>query len=187
MKIHRLHLLILTALLSFGFQLGAEEATAPEAQGPPPPQEAGAPRPDNNARLLRHLLSMDNAQLAELRTTIERIEKMSPEEREVMRRHIDKIQKQSPDRFDNLRKRYEAIPEEKREAMRKKWQEMPKEERRAFLQSIRDLSPEERAEAFDAKGVLPSPPRKFRPGPPPDDETPPPPPVSPETTGTTEN
>lgn len=110
---------------------------------------------ERESRMLMHLLEMEDAELAKLRQTVERIEAMSPKERSTMRQRLGKLQKMDPERREALRERFEAIPKEKREAMRKKWMEMSPEERREWRKKLREMSLEERADAIDNAGIMP--------------------------------
>lgn len=122
-------------------------------------QPAKEPRGPNDrgheTRMLQHLLKMEQAELTELRQTIERIENMSPEEKEHMRQRIGKLQDMPPERIDAMRKRFEAIPEETREAMREKWLSQTPEERQEWREKLRDMSHEERTKVFEEEGFLP--------------------------------
>ncbi|MDP4610379.1 MAG: DUF3106 domain-containing protein [Opitutales bacterium] len=132
---------------------------ANEDAAPPPP-------PGHETRLLQHLLQMDSQELVNLRQTIERIEKMSPEEKDRLNQRIGKMRDMDPERIESMRKKYEAIPEETRQAMRKRWMEMTPEERDAWREKLRAMTPEERDDAFEENGFLPSRPKEDRKGPP---------------------
>lgn len=124
-------------------------------QADSPNKSRGPDGDGGEARMLNHLLSMDQAQLTELRQTIERIEKMSPEEKQLLRQRIGKLQDMPPERVEALRERFEAIPKETRDAMRDKWQSLSPEERREWRQKLRDMSHEERADTFEQEGFFP--------------------------------
>lgn len=110
---------------------------------------------NNQSRMLQHLLEMDDAQLSELRTTIERIQGMSPEEKTAMKQHLKTLNKMPREEVDAMRERFEAIPKEKRDEMRQRWQDMSPEERRALREKLRSLPPEERHEFMKESGIMP--------------------------------
>ena len=124
----------------------------------PPPETDSPPR--HETRLLQHLLEMDNAELANLRATIERIENMPPEERALLRQRIGKLKKMDPERIDAMREKYRAIPAETRHAMRQRWMSMTPQERAEWRKKIGNMSREERSATFQEEGFLP--PRKGR-------------------------
>ena len=120
-----------------------------------PKEQRGPKDRGNETRMLQHLLKMEQAELTELRQTIERIEKMSPEEKELLRKRIGKLQDMPPEHVDAMRKRFEAIPEETREAMREKWLSQTPEERQEWREKLRNMSHEERSKVFEEEGFLP--------------------------------
>lgn len=117
---------------------------------------------EHESRMLMHLLSMDDAELAKVRETIERIENMSPEERATLRNRLKKLQDLTPEKRKAIKERYESIPKEEREAMRQKWFNMTPEERREWRMKLRQMSPEERIEALKDEGFMPPPPPRDR-------------------------
>jgi hypothetical protein len=128
----------------------------------PPEEQRGS---GGETRLLQHLLQMDAQQLADLRQTIERIEKMSPEERAQLSERIGKIHDMPPGKIDAMRKKYEAIPEEQREAMRKRWMEMNNTERSEWRKKLRKMTDEERQAIFEEQEFMPPPPPRDKKGP----------------------
>lgn len=131
-----------------------------ENQTPEKPNLTGG---SHESRMLGHLLAMENAQLAKLRETIERIEQMPPEEKEAMRMRLKQMNKMDPNKVDAMRERFKQIPQEDREAMRKHFTDMSFEERKALREKLRNMTPEERQAYADENG-LPHPPH-FKKGP----------------------
>jgi hypothetical protein len=141
-----------------------------------PPKSSGPPDAEaREARMLGHLLRMEDAELSALRTTIERIEKMSPEEKAMLREKIQKLERMPPEEAQAMRQRFKDIDPEVREQMRERWLQMEPEARREWRQKLREMSREERAEVFEQEGFLPGrgmspkegPPPPMREGPPP--------------------
>lgn len=106
-------------------------------QGP----QAGA---GNRGELLARLLEMDADQLAQLRQTIERVENMTPAEKERAQARVKRVQKLPPERVKAMRERYQSIPAEKRAQMRQRLNQMTPEEREAWREKMRATSPEKR-------------------------------------------
>jgi hypothetical protein len=124
----------------------------------PPKDSQGPPESvQRETRMLQHFLKMETADLINLRQTIERIEGMSPEEKEKLRKRIGKLDLMRPERVKAMRERFESIPREKREAMRKRWLDLAPEERQEWHQKLRAMSPEERQEVINEQGFLPTP------------------------------
>lgn len=113
-----------------------------------------APEP-REARMLMQMLRMNDAELAKLRETVERIEAMSPEERARMRENLKELRKMKPEDQAKLREKVESIPEADRQKMRERWQQMSPEERREWRQKLKDLTPEERQAAMEEAGMSP--------------------------------
>ena len=172
--------------------LGWSNSYAQEGPEPPPSHEdQGRMHPHGEAhkpggqsgrhetRMLSHLLKLDDEQLSKLRQTIERIEKMSPEERTALQERIQKMDGMDSEKVDAMRRRFEKIPKETRDAMRQRWLEMTPEERHEWHAKLRGMSPEERQTVLREQGFLPLPPKKRNKGPknerPPLDEEEPPP------------
>lgn len=126
------------------------------------PQQRGS---GGETRILQHLLQMNDEQLVNLRQTIERIEKMSPEEKTQLREHIGRIHKMSPGKVDEMRKKFEAIPQEQREAMRERWMGLSPEERAEWREKLRSMPPEERKAVFQEQGFMAPRPHKNKKGP----------------------
>ena len=116
----------------------------------------------HETRMLKHFLKMELASLVNLRRTIERIERMTPEEKEKLRERIGELEQMRPERVKAMRERFESIPREKREAMRQRWLELPPEERQKWHQKLRAMSTEERQEVFNERGFLPTPGRAHK-------------------------
>jgi hypothetical protein len=131
----------------------------------PPSAGAGAHKqggPGGETRLLQHLLQLEDHELANLRHTIERIEKMPLEEKQQLRERIGKMQKMGPGRVQAMREKYEAIPEQEREAMRKRWAGLSSKERQAWREKFKHMSNEERQAVQKEQGFLLPPPQKDR-------------------------
>jgi hypothetical protein len=137
-----------------GAVYGQAPGLRPEAPGAT--REAGRKSPSGvESRLLQHLLSMDAKELANLRQTVERIEKMSPADRDKMRRRMKDMDAMEPGKVEAMRQYYQSIPKETREAMRRNWDAMSTEERADWRRRLRDLSPAERLRVFQEEGFLP--------------------------------
>ena len=124
------------------------------ANSPPEPRNPDGRQ--NQTRMLNHLLKMEQAELVQLRQTIERIERMAPEEKTLLRERIGKLDKMPPERVEAMRQRYEAIDPETREAMRERWLKMSPEGRHEWRKKLRKMTPEERAEVLKKEGFLPA-------------------------------
>lgn len=138
---------ILPILCSLSLSLSAVQANEGEARSPQKNSE--------ETRLLQHLLEMDDQGLADLRATIERIEKMSPEEKKQIKQRIGKMRKMDPQRVEALREKYKAIPPEDRKAMHERWSNLSSEERDAWRKKLTKMSHEERSAIFEKEGFLP--------------------------------
>ena len=128
-------------------------------------QASAAPTSDISAqkghaqetRMLSQLLELNDSQLSQLRQTIERIEKMPPEERIAMRQRIKKMHAMDPDKVRAMRQRYQEIPKETRDTMRQRWLDMGPDERKEWRLKLREMSPEERMATLKKQGFLPPP------------------------------
>lgn len=123
-------------------------------------QKQRHPGGSHESRMLGNLLSMDDAQLAKLRETIERIEQMSPEEKQAMRKRLKQMNQMDPSQVDAMRDRFQKIPKEERETMRQRWTEMSPVERQEWREKLRNMTPEERKQVTKDEGFLPPPPGK---------------------------
>ena len=108
-------------------------------------------------RMLQQLLKMEPAGLADLRQTIERIEQMTPDEKEKLRKRVSEFDQMRPERVKAMRERFESIPREDREAMRQRWLSLPLEERQEWHQKLRAMDLEERQKVLNEQGFLPTP------------------------------
>jgi predicted nuclease with TOPRIM domain len=108
-------------------------------------------------RMLQQLLKMEPAHLVNLRQTIERIEQMTSDEKEKLRKRVDELNQMRPERVKAMRERFESIPREDREAMRQRWLNLPPEERQDWHQKLRAMDPEERQKVLKEQGFLPTP------------------------------
>lgn len=121
------------------------------AQGEPAP----AQHKQHQSRLLIHLLKMDAAEITELRRTLERIEGMSPEEKQALEERVQRLHKMPTDAAQKLHQGLQSIPPEEREAMHQRWREMSPEQRKAWRQRMNALNPEQRLEQIRKEGILP--------------------------------
>ena len=117
-----------------------------------PPQDR-----KNETRMLHHLLEMEQADLTALRQTIERIERMTPDEKKLLRERITKLEKMKPERLEAMREHFDAIDPKVRDTMHKRWLEMTPEERRNWRKKLHDIPAEERINLFKAEVFLPTP------------------------------
>ena len=108
-------------------------------------------------RMLQQLLKMEPAGLADLRQTIERIEQMTSDEKEKLRKRVGELNQMRPERVKAMRDRFESIPREDREAMRQRWLNLPPEERQEWHQKLRAMAPEERQKVLKEQGFLTTP------------------------------
>tara|TARA_B110001452_G_scaffold45500_1_gene34789 strand:+ start:286 stop:768 length:483 start_codon:yes stop_codon:yes gene_type:complete len=113
-------------------------------------------------RMLQQLLKMEPAGLADLRQTIERIEQMTSDEKEKLRKRVEELNQMRPERVKAMRDRFESIPREDREAMRQRWLNLPPEERQEWHQKLRAIDPEERQKVLQEQGFLPTPGKAHR-------------------------
>ena len=124
----------------------------------PPKDSQGPPESaQRETRILKHFLNMEPADLVNLRQTIERIERMTAEEKEKLRKRVGELDQMRPERVKAMRERFESIPREKREAMRQRWLDLPPKERHEWHQKLRAMSPEQRQEVLDEQSFLPTP------------------------------
>ncbi len=155
---------LLIASLSFVSLSTAQPAGSAE-EAPAPNRQKGKKPPHNTeSRLLQHFLSMDKAELAKIRQTLERIEKMSPEERASLRRRMKDMDAADPAKIEAMRQYYTSMPKETREAMRQRWDAMTPEEKADWRRRLRDLSPVGRLEVFEKEGFLPGGRPRHKPG-----------------------
>jgi hypothetical protein len=103
---------------------------------------------------------MESGELAQLRQTIERIEQMTPEEKERMQARIKRLETMQPGQARPLRDFYRSLSKSERESMRRKWIEMPREERRQWREKLRQMPPEQRVQILKENGFLPNHPRR---------------------------
>ena len=108
-------------------------------------------------RMLQQLLKKEPADLTDLRRAIERIEHMTSDEKEKLRKRVGELNQMRPERVKAMRERFESIPREKREAMRQRWLDLPLEERQEWHQKLRAMSPEQRQKILKEQGFLPTP------------------------------
>ena len=141
--------------------------TSVGAQGVNDRASEGRAEPGSGAetRMLQHLLQMNDAELTNLRQTVERIEKMSPQEKAQLRERISKFDNMAPGKVAAMRKKFDAIPKEQRETMRKRWMEMSPEQRAEWRTQLNAMSPAERKALFEAQGFMAPPPHNHKKGP----------------------
>jgi hypothetical protein len=141
--------------------------TSVGAQGVNDRASEGRAEPGSGAetRMLQHLLQMNDAELSNLRQTVERIEKMSPQEKAQLRERISKFDNMAPGKVAAMRKKFDAIPKEQRETMRKRWMEMSPEQRAEWRTQLNAMSPAERKALFEAQGFMAPPPHNHKKGP----------------------
>jgi len=142
-------------------------ATSAGAQGVNDRASEGRAQPGSGGetRMLQHLLQMNDAELVNLRQTVERIEKMSPQEKAQLRERISKFDNMAPGKVAAMRKKFEAIPRKQRETMRKRWMEMSPEQRAEWRTQLNEMSPAERKALFEEQGFMAPPPHNHKKGP----------------------
>lgn len=148
MKLFKLILGFFGLLLSFSMPLS-------QADEPTDLQAERLVYSDKEARVLHQLLKMERHELTRLRETIERIEKMSPEEKTILSKRIHKIRQMPREQLEAMRQNFNAIPKETREAMRARWMEMNPAERAKLRARLKEMTPKERQATFEEDGVLP--------------------------------
>ena len=94
--------------------------------------------------LLDRLLSMPPDRLSHLRQTIERVEGMSPEEREDIRSKIRHFRRLHPTMRSRMFRNWEELPEETRTLLRRHLEVMTHEERRARRLQLESMEIRER-------------------------------------------
>ena len=149
----------LACLLIAAISAGAQGVNDRASEGRAQPGSGG------ETRLLQHLLQMNDAELVNLRQTIERIEKMSPQEKTLLRERIGKFDSMAPGKVDEMRKKFEAIPKQQREAMRERWMAMSPEERAEWRTQLNAMSPAERKAVFNEQGFMAPPLHNHKKGP----------------------
>ncbi|MFQ3240856.1 MAG: hypothetical protein ACI9JZ_000536 [Lentimonas sp.] len=167
MKTIQLLPLILCALIAASSSNSFAQGTPAEKPEHPGQRQGGgqaAPKSGSESRLLQHLLEMDDTQLSNIRQTLERIGKMSPEEKQKMRKRIGKMHDMPPEKVEAMRNNFKAIPQEQRKAMRERWMKMTPEDREAWRNKLREMSPEARKTAFKEQGFLAPPPKRDKKG-----------------------
>tara|TARA_B110000093_G_scaffold13964_1_gene12963 strand:+ start:13377 stop:13934 length:558 start_codon:yes stop_codon:yes gene_type:complete len=138
----------LACLLIAATSAGGQDA---HDRGPKSPPHAGSGK---ETRLLQHLLQMNDAELVNLRQTVERIEKMSPQEKTQLRERIGTINKMAPGKVAAMRQKFEAIPKEQREAMRERWMAMSPAQRKEWRTKLNEMSRAERKATFEQQGFM---------------------------------
>ena len=155
---------LLIAILSFAAQSIAQPVD-PVEEAPATIRKKGKKPPHSTeSRLLQHFLSMDQAELAKIRQTLERIEKMSPEERADLRKRMKDMDAVDTAKIEAMRQYYTSMPKARREAMRERWAAMTPEEKANWRRRLRELTPTGRLEIFDKEGFLPGGPPRHKPG-----------------------
>ncbi|MGC6454892.1 MAG: DUF3106 domain-containing protein [Coraliomargaritaceae bacterium] len=158
-----LSILLLLCLIFSGQSFAQSESTS-EKVTPPAHQPGKKPLRSTESRLLQHFLSMDQAELAKIRQTLERIEKMSPEERAGLRKRMKEMQASDPAKVEAMRQYYQSIPKETREAMRQRWDAMTADQRADWRRRLQGLSQTERLRVFEEEGFLPGGRPRHKPG-----------------------
>ncbi|MFP4674055.1 MAG: DUF3106 domain-containing protein [Opitutales bacterium] len=131
-----------------GFQLASATGNRGGEQANMKDTAAHPEQPQHKARMLDHLLSMEQEELAELRKTIERIEKMSPKEKKALKKRLARLREMDPEQIRAHRERFKAIPESARKEFKQKWHDMTPEERRKWHEKWHDMSAEEHRKHF---------------------------------------
>ena len=94
--------------------------------------------------MLDQFLRLPPEKLQLIRQTIEKIESMSPDEKESLRNQLQAFKRLHPRQQEDIRKRFDRIPSEDRAIMRQHWLQMTTEERVAERRKVQQMSPEER-------------------------------------------
>ncbi len=94
--------------------------------------------------MLDRLLSLPPERLSHMRTTIERIERMSDDEKHDLREKIREFKRLNPNQRTRLHRQWEGIPKETRSLLRQHWQDMSQEDRRAERLKLQHMNPQER-------------------------------------------
>ena len=105
------------------------------------------PEGSNHQREMRNLerfLMLPPEKLAEMRRTIETIEKMSPEERDAMRRRIEEYRKMNPNMRQRMKDSLGDIPPGDHRFLRRHFFLLTPEQRKAEHKKINNMTPEKR-------------------------------------------
>ena len=155
---------ILAALATLGLTFGQISSFAeghhPPVESPPMEDQGNVDQPSSpdqdelrspvdrkrmaEMALLDRLLSMPPERLSHLRQTIERVEGMSLEEREELRKKVRHFRHLHPRERSRMFRNWEELPKETRTLLRRHWEGMSHEERRARRHELESMEIRER-------------------------------------------
>ena len=155
---------ILAALAALGITFGQISSFAngdhPPVESPPIEDKGNVDQPSSSEQdelrspvdrkrmremaLLDHLLSMPPERLFHLRRTIERVEGMSPEEREELRRKVREFRHLRPSDRVRMIRNWEELPQETRTLLRRHWEALSHQDRRARRLQLESMEKRER-------------------------------------------
>lgn len=150
-------------LLVCGLSFSPTETSGQALQPPPPPpalpeeilrtRPPGPPPapPDESAlreqmQLLDQFLQLPPEKLARMRQTIELIERMEEEERELLRIRIRQFTEMTPELRAELRQIGEALPMPSRQIFSQYWLSLKEPQRESWRSRLKDLDAADRAE-----------------------------------------
>ncbi|MCC5838787.1 MAG: DUF3106 domain-containing protein [Opitutales bacterium] len=150
-------------LLICGLPFSPAETSGQALQPPPPPpalpdeilrtRPPGPPPapPDESAlreqmQLLDQFLQLPPEKLARMRQTIEMIERMEEEERELLRIRIRQFTEMTPELRSELRQMGEALPMSSRQVFGQYWLSLNESQREDWRSRLKDLNAADRAE-----------------------------------------
>lgn len=113
-----------------------------------PPGMPKPPRGDNGMRerleVVERFLNMPPEKLAMIRSLIERIEQMTPEEKERLRERIREVRSMDGERQRHLMDTYRGMPWQDRVILRQYWQSLSPEQQQLYREELMQMTPEER-------------------------------------------
>jgi len=116
--------------LAISFALLPLNLSAEEKDTPKPTERPARPSDQEDLEALKAFMELPPERLAEIRVSIEAIEKMSPRER---KRLLHRLQE------------YEKQPREERQKHLKRFNQLSPAERRAYFEHMKGMSPQEKA------------------------------------------
>ena len=115
--------------------------------------------------LVDRFLKLPPERISHMRQTLERLEKMTADEKESLRQRIQQYKRLHPREQSQLHRNWERVSPEHRALMRQRWQEMSEEERRLEREKVQKMSADDRrgyyGDKLEAAGV-PRPPDRPR-------------------------
>jgi hypothetical protein len=101
--------------------------------------------------LVDRFLRLPPERISHMRQTLERLEKMTADEKESLRQRIQQYKSLHPREQSQLHRNWERVSSEHRERMRQRWREMSEKERRLEREKVQKMSAEERRDYYGDK------------------------------------